>query len=216
MYSTPLDTADYERFARLDYSDEDVARWERAVEWRIDAQIEEEQMSVMVKDNGGGKAPPAGVHNAVCARVWDLGEQPGFEGKMQHKIVLVWELDARIEDGEHAGKRYITMQSYTASLNEKARLRQHLEAWRGRAFSQEELTAGFDVEKLIGKQCQMNLVEYAKKNGGTGTKIASIMPPPANAPQMEVELDESYMPEWVKEALGKKEKEDTFEDDVPF
>lgn len=177
-------------------------------------------MSVVVADKGGGgNPPPPGVHLGVCSRVWDLGEQEGFQGKLQHKVVIVWELDSRLTEGEYAGKRHIHMQTYTASLNEKARLRQDLEAWRGKAFTPEELQ-GFDLEKLLGVMCQMNLVEYTKQNGGTGVKMASIMPPPAGATRMEPELDAEYMPGWVKTALGQGEggssKDDTFDDDVPF
>lgn len=178
-------------------------------------------MAIVVKETGGGGGtpPPAGVHLAVCSRVWDLGEQEGFQGKLQHKVVIVWELDSRIEEGEYAGKRHIHMQTYTASLNEKARLRQDLEAWRGRAFTAEELQ-GFDLDKLIGVMAQMNLVEYTKQNGNTGVKMASIMPPPAGVAKMEPELPAEYMPGWVKTALGQDSadasKDDTFDDDVPF
>lgn len=221
-YSTLYDTADYERFSRLDYSEDDIERWAEQVERRVDALMEQEggNMSVMVADKGGGgNPPPAGVHLGVCSRVWDLGEQEGFQGKLQHKVVIVWELDSRIQEGEYAGKRHLHMQTYTASLNEKARLRQDLEAWRGKAFTPEQLQ-GFDLELLIGVMCQMNLVEYTKQNGGTGVKMASIMPPPAGAARMEPELDADYMPGWVKAALGKDEgdasKDDTFDDDVPF
>lgn len=178
-------------------------------------------MSVVVADNGGGggHAPPPGVHRAVCSRVWDLGMQPGFEGKEQHKVVILWELDARIEEGEYAGRRFIVTNKYTASLNEKAKLRGDLESWRGRAFGTEEL-AGFDLEKLIGKNCQMNLVEYTKKNGSQGVKIASIMPPAAGVTPMKPELDEDYIPKWVADAMGETSDAapvaDTFDDDVPF
>lgn len=39
-YSTPYDTADYERWARLDYSDEDLRRKAVMVEQNIDAAME--------------------------------------------------------------------------------------------------------------------------------------------------------------------------------
>lgn len=126
---------------------------------------------------GDGKVfepAPAGVHQAVCVDVVDMGElEVKWAGqiKKQHKIRLVWQIDeSRPEDG----KRFIVQKRYTASLNEKANLRKELEAWRGKAFTDDELKA-FDVEKLIGINCFLNVV-HAAKDGKTYANIASIMP----------------------------------------
>ena len=55
-------------------------------------------MSIIVKDQGGGdfQIPKAGLHNAVCTAVFDLGMQQGYQGQMQHKVGICWELDERI------------------------------------------------------------------------------------------------------------------------
>jgi hypothetical protein len=69
-----------------------------------------------------------------------------------------------------SGKPYIVSQFYTASLNEKSTLRRDLEAWRGRAFTREELAAGVDTLKLIGLPCLLTLVD----NGEGRTKVGTV------------------------------------------
>jgi hypothetical protein len=51
---------------------------------------------------------------------------------------------------------------YTLSLNEKANLRKDLESWRGKAFSDAEIENGFDIEKLIGANCYLNIAQNDK------------------------------------------------------
>ena len=66
--------------------------------------------------------------------------------------------------------------SYTVSLHEKAGLRKDLAAWRGRDFSEEEAKA-FDVSKLIGAYCMVN-VTTSEANGKTYTNVAGLTPLP--------------------------------------
>jgi hypothetical protein len=80
-----------------------------------------------------------------------------------------------MKTGEYAGKPFMVSKFYTLSLNEKASLRKDLQSWRGKPFTEEELK-GFDVEKLIGANCLLNIVEYEKLDKSSGTKIAAIMP----------------------------------------
>lgn len=117
---------------------------------------------------------PTGVHQGVCVDVVDMGDLEvkwNGQSKKQHKIRIVWQIDeAMAEDG----RRFIVQKRYTASLHEKSNLRKELEAWRGRAFTDDELKA-FDLEKLIGVNCFLNVVHTAKE-GKTYANVASIMP----------------------------------------
>jgi hypothetical protein len=126
---------------------------------------------------------PEGVHQAVCVDVIDLGmlksmfpdEKTGRD-KFQHKVNVVWQ----IEDLRDDGKRHLLYKRYTLSLHEKAALRHDLESWRGRQFSFDELV-GFDVEKLKGANCFIN-VQHKKSQDGSRTyaNVISIMPIPKN------------------------------------
>jgi hypothetical protein len=81
------------------------------------------------------------------------------------------------------GRPFIVQKRYTASLNEKATLRKELESWRGRPFTQEELDA-FDLDKLIGANCQLN-IQHVTKEGKLYANVVSIVPLGKNMPKME-------------------------------
>ena len=132
-------------------------------------------MSTLPPPSGGDFVPPPeGTHMAVCYRVVDLGtQQTEFQGqaKRQRKIMLSWELpDEKMDDGEP----FSIHQRYTWSMHEKATLRQHLEAWRGRAFTDADFGAtGFNIKNLLGVGCLIGVVHEAK-NGKTYANIRSI------------------------------------------
>ena len=129
-------------------------------------------MPIIVKDNRREFTPaPEGLHQAVCVDVIDLGIQPSPWGDKQ-KIEIRWQLD---QIDEETGKRFMVMSRYTTSLNEKANLRKHLEAWRGKKFTKEELD-GFDVEKLLGVNCQLQVIHNLSDNGGTFANVQAIVP----------------------------------------
>ena len=90
--------------------------------------------------------PPAGTFPAVCVDVVDEGMKPTPNGE-KHKVSLHFQIDEPFPN--KPGEFYTVRKWYTLSLNEKATLYADLVAWRGRAFTEEEL-AGFDLEKLLG------------------------------------------------------------------
>lgn len=119
-------------------------------------------MPLIATDEGKSFRPcPEGLHPAVCVDVIDMGEVDNkFKpGTKQHKCRIVWQIEET--DPENEDKRFIVSGFYTVSLNEKANLRKDLESWKGRKFTAEELK-GFDLEKLIGVNCQINVVHYRK------------------------------------------------------
>jgi hypothetical protein len=123
---------------------------------------------------------PAGIHAAVCVDCQDLGQQTGAYGA-KHKIRLVWQLDAL--DPE-AGRRVEVARVYTLSLSERAALRKDLERWRGRAFTDAELDLGFDLEKLIGVNCQVLVSHSLSDNGSTYADVDSVLPAAKGAPKL--------------------------------
>lgn len=145
-------------------------------------------MAITVSATTGGEyqAAPAGVHQAVCCDVVDLGMvETEWQGtkKTAHKVRVIWQIDARMDDG----RPFTVSSRYTASLHEKARLRADLQSWRGRAFTADELAA-FDLEKLIGAGCLLNVVHTAR-NGRTYADIVAIMPLPARSPKLIISPD---------------------------
>jgi hypothetical protein len=123
---------------------------------------------------------PAGIHSAVCVDCQDLGLLQGAYGA-KHKIRLVWQLDAL--DPE-AGRRVEVARVYTLSLHERAALRQDLERWRGRKFTDQELDLGFDLEKVIGANCQVVVSHDLGDNGTTYANVDSVLPAAKGAPKL--------------------------------
>ena len=117
---------------------------------------------------------PEGNHIAVCYRVIDLGTQHGEylgKPKIQRKVLISWELpDEKMADG----RPFTIGQKFTWSMSEKANLRQVLESWRGKAFTEADFgPGGFDIANIIGVGCMLNVV-HSHKNGKTYANIASV------------------------------------------
>jgi hypothetical protein len=134
-------------------------------------------MPVVATDPGGKEFTPApeGLHSAVCVDVVDLGMQPNKFNpeKPQHKVRLVWQIE---ETDPENNKRFIVSQMYTLSLHEKASLRKDLEGWRAKKFTAEE-GKGFDLEKLLGVPCQVQIIHnVSETNGKTYANVQAIVP----------------------------------------
>ena len=169
--------------------------------------------------------PDEGTVQAVCAGVWDLGlqstpfvdERTG-QPKVQHKIVIAWELNQMIDapESEYHGKPYMLSKTYTLSLGEKANLRHDLESWRGKPFTDAEVTGGFDVSKLYGVNCLVG-VAHVTKNDKTYANITSILPPLKGMEKMTpVRKQDEPAPKWVQEKAAQAVKTVEAVDENPF
>ncbi len=141
-------------------------------------------MPIIAKSNGDSQnfqPAPAGVHQAVCVDVVDLGIlDVTWQGvtKKQHKVNVAWQINEDRDDG----KPYLVFKRYTLSLHEKAGLRKDLESWRGKKFTRDE-EMGFDVEKLIGANCLLNIT-HNDQGERTYANVVSIMPLAKGMPPM--------------------------------
>jgi hypothetical protein len=206
-------------------------------------------MAIVATDSGGGgdfSPMPSGNHVAVCNMVVDLGKQKTeYQGetKVQHKVFIRWETPHERftwtdRDGnEREGPRVIG-KTYTLSLHENAALRGDLESWRGRGFTEEE-RKGFDVAKLLGAPCMVNVL-HVEKNGKTYANVSSIgaLPKGMDKPSCELgpliyddEHASSYdeLPEWLRKKVDEQVRDeviyrgptsngftDDLDDSIPF
>lgn len=132
--------------------------------------------------------PPEGLWQGVCADAWDIWTEPRPErwgGGVVDKTRLVWQVN---KVNKETGKPYEASQVYTASLFDKAKLRAHLEAWRGRKFTKEEL-AEFELERLIGANCQLQIVHNLGSDGITYANVQAIVPLAKGMVPMRVSAD---------------------------
>lgn len=157
---------------------------------------------------------PAGTHQGVCVDVVDLGflESAFTPGKRQHKISIVWQITERMENQ----KPFLVQQRYTLSLDEKANLRRDLESWRGKPFTEAELS-GFDVESVITANCLLSIVHVERK-GSTYANVKSVMPLMKGMPKI---AGESYIRVKDRTPQADVEPDDqtagmVTDDDIPF
>lgn len=189
-------------------------------------------MPIIAKETGGQdfKIPDQGTYLAVCNMVVHMGVQPSKNPtyKPKDKIYIRWELpEERMEwekDGvKHEGPMVIGS-TYTLSLSPKAILRQDLEGWRGKAFTEEELH-GFDVLKILGKPCLLTIV-HNESGGKTYANVASVaaLMKGQTAGESEMGLlkysadepqDKEKLPDWLQKKIDEQIVDNEFDQDVP-
>jgi hypothetical protein len=152
---------------------------------------------------------PQGMHVARCYSMVHIGnvewEYKG-EKKISNKIRLTWELpnEMRVFKEENGEQPMVISKEYTLSMYEKANLRRDLESWRGKGFSNAEAD-DFDVTKLLGQPCLLNLV-HVTKGDNTYCNVAGVNPlmkgmecPAQINDSFEFNYDDKFDNAWVKE-----------------
>lgn len=113
------------------------------------------------------KGIEAGVYNAVCYSVIDVGtSESKFDGKKKRNLVLGWKLlDKHYSDGNNL-KIHKTV---TFSMNEKATLRRFIQSW----FAGQNVDLDdFNFKTLLNRGC--SLVVSPNSNGNN--TVSNVMP----------------------------------------
>jgi hypothetical protein len=188
-------------------------------------------MSLTLKESakagGDFQIAPAGNHLAICYQIVELGQHHNAQyDKWQPKIQIGWELPNETMDD---GRPFVISARYTASFHEKAILRQHLESWRGRPFTDQEL-AGFDLKNILGKACMVNVVHNSAQNGKTYANVKSVaaVPKGMNVPEQindsmvfefgDQGFDEQIfnsLPQWLQTTITSSREYQTMTNDTP-
>lgn len=183
---------------------------------KLTNQQQEINMALKASDSGGAdfEQVPPGNYDAACFKLVDGGttmnEYKG-EVKKQHSVFIWWELP----ELTMADSRPMTIfNKYTLSLHEKAKLRQHLQAWRNKPFTQKELE-GFDLTKILGTTCKVSV----ELNANGNSKVTGVFAAEGGAKKVEtvneqVVFDlEDYCKEFSGESNAASKKMcDAFED----
>ena len=148
--------------------------------------------------------PPAGMKSAVCCDVVYRGKK--FDQKWdkeKEEVSIHWMLTETIPTdvwidpkGNEvpvpellAGKQFIVSEWYTFSLGEKANLRRDLNAWRGKALTDEE-AAAFNLQNLVGVRCVLTIGYNEGRNGKTYANVNAVAP--LQLPFEPVTIDPDY------------------------
>lgn len=149
---------------------------------------------------------PEGLHQAVCVDVIDNGfSDVVYQGnpvmverngkkvqKKKREVTFVFQVDARTDDDEPIrrddGKMFLVYAKFTASLADTAKLLPFLETWLGKPIPQNIRDSGFDMDKLIGRNAQIQVVHNtSQKNGKTYANVKGILPITAKTTKLTVE-----------------------------
>ena len=182
-------------------------------------------MEFIAKSEGNSNIPKLenGVYTALSSMLIDLGFQKSIlDNNVRRKFMMVWTIVGEFIEVNKEQLPRVMSKEYTLSLNEKSNLRKDLQAWRGQAFTEEELQ-GFDLLTVMNKPCQLQIINE-EKNGKTYNNISAIMAMPKG---MTVEpLQETTVfitnnpetwgnwekiPKWIKEKIKKSEGYETSE-----
>ena len=133
---------------------------------------------------------PAGNYIARCYQMIEIGTvQESYQGetKSLKKVRIGWELptETRVFSEDKGEQPMVISQEYTLSMNEKANLRKTLASWRGKDFTEDEAKS-FDITKLLGVACMLNIIHRPGKSDPTkiyqAISSVSAMPKGMKAP----------------------------------
>lgn len=182
-------------------------------------------MSLRTKKKSGASVPPmeAGTYPAVCVCVVDLGNQyDKFNKKYAGKLLLTWEIPSQRVQVDGEDKPRWLSRDFTNSLHEKSGLHKLLVSWRGRPFTEAELTPDedgfvqFSALDMLGECCLLQVIVEERDDGTKRNKITSVIGLPAGmeAPKPEnplvaFDMDNwddaifSSLPDWVQGRIKK-------------
>lgn len=173
-------------------------------------------MSLVVSETGGGSNIPIlaeGTYSAVCYMLADIGLQYNEKyGNSSRKVIIGWEIAGEYVEIDGENQPRVFSARYTASLNEKSILRRDLVAWRGRDFTESELSE-FNLCNILGASCLLQVV-HKETNGRKYANLAAIMklPKGMNAPKLTLnkimyDIDDNdqtefdKLPEWIQKTI---------------
>ena len=116
---------------------------------------------------------PSGNYIARCYQMIQIGTVREFimgEEKTLNKVRIGWELpeERRVFKEENGEQPFVISKEFTLSMHEKSNLRKSLASWRGKDFNEDEAKS-FDITKLLGVPCMINIIHKQGKKDPTKT-----------------------------------------------
>ena len=135
-------------------------------------------MSLTISGENSGEDRPKlqpGIYLGACYQIVDMGESNiTFQDTVSKKkrVQLTFEVTEALDPNNNEtlmpdGRPFVVSKTYTASLFEMAALRKHIESWKGKSLTEQELQ-GFDITKLLGNTARIEVGHTKPKPDGTG------------------------------------------------
>lgn len=156
-------------------------------------------MSIFARNNSKPvELIPAGNYLARAYQMIELGTiTENVMGKFvtHPKVRIGWELptEMKVFNQDRGPQPLVISQEYTLSMNEKSSLRKMLASWRGKDFTEDEAKA-FDITKLLGIACMLNVIHKPKKAHPSSfyQTIAGITPVPKGV-KVPVQINKTFL-----------------------
>ena len=203
-------------------------------------------MSIIATSSGSSQGfdpIEAGSYPARCYSMVQIGTNEEVIlglSKDLHKVRITWELptEMKVFKEENGEQPMVISKEFTLSMHEKSTLRQFLESWRGKSFTEDEAKS-FDITALLGKPCLLSISHKVAKNGNTYANISGVNLLPKGMecpPQINNTFELSYdkwdetkfesLPDFIKQKIVTSREykamiqphnnEIESEDDIPF
>ena len=166
--------------------------------------------------NEGTEFEPASIdiHDAVCCEFIDLGTKDGPYGK-QHQGQLIFQVAELNDFGERKEVRLF----FNMTLGNKqfpSKFRKLAEKWRGKEFTEEEASSGFDPADMVGAPCRLDINQ---KMNASGDRTYAVVDGISKVGEVKLE-PKDYTPVDEREKGGQKESESKApaedDSDIPF
>jgi hypothetical protein len=152
---------------------------------------------------------PAGLHHAKIADITQFTHENWGE-----RVKFTFETDQIGKEGQNLS----VFHEASLHLSPKAKLSGIVESILGRSVTPEERKNGFNVEKLLGKKCQVNVKHRFSQTGNEYAYVDAIItngnhqeqPTPATVEEdNEADVNDEF-------AEANAELQEAAEDDIPF
>jgi len=139
---------------------------------------------------------PAGTHIAKCYKMIHVGQLDYLyqgEPKKKNSLWVYFELPNEMQtfSPEKGQEPYSVNIEYNLTYYEAAKLFKHVNAWRGKTLTPQELD-DFEVSSLIGESCMLTVVHNVAASGKTYANINAVtgLPKGMEAPK---QFNESFL-----------------------
>jgi hypothetical protein len=116
------------------------------------------------KSNAKRELINEGIYPAILYSMVQIGTVEGYQGKMQNKLRVTFELPDETREFDGVAKPLVIGKEMTFSMAPKAGLRKIAEAITGKSMT-DDVADDFEIDTLVGKACIVNIKSKEGENG---------------------------------------------------